>query len=198
MRQARIKLAGGVAVLAVVSVVATTAVAGGGGEIREELTGDEEVPVVLTGAEGSFKAKIRSDRIEYRLRYEDLEGNVTQGHIHIGQRLANGGISVWLCDTATNPAPVDTPDCTASPATITGTITAANVIGPANQGIAAGEFDELVDAIRDGFTYVNVHSSLAPTGEIRGQLEDDDDDGDRGGKGRDDDRDHDGDRRKGR
>ena len=49
---------------------------------------------------------------------------------------------------------------------------------PRAQGIAAGEFDELVDAIRDGFTYANVHSSLSPGGEMRGQLNDDRDDDD--------------------
>jgi hypothetical protein len=156
--------------------------------------------VVLTGAEGKFKAKIHSDRIEYKLRYEDLEGDVTQAHIHIGQRLANGGISVWLCGNPNPPAitpPAGTQTCPADPATITGTITAANVVGPANQGIAPGEFDELVDAIRDGFTYANVHSTLAPGGEIRGQLgdHDGDDDKDHGrGKDRDRDKDHDRDR----
>ena len=96
MRQRRIQLAAAVAVVAIASV-ATVAVAGGGNQIREKLTGDEEVPVVLTGAEGKFKATISSDRIDYELRYEGLEGGITQAHIHIGQRLANGGISVWLC-----------------------------------------------------------------------------------------------------
>lgn len=192
MRQKRVQLAAAVAVIAIASLVATTAFAGGGGgEIREELTGDEEVPVVLTGAEGKFKAKIRDDRIEWKLRYEDLEGDVTQAHIHIGQVLANGGISVWLCSTPGIPnAPAGTQTCPPDPATITGTITAENVVGPANQGIAAGEFDELVDAIQEGVTYANVHSSLAPGGEIRGQLDDDDRDHDRGkGRGKDDDRD---------
>jgi hypothetical protein len=178
MRQRRIQLAAAVAVVAIASV-ATVAVAGGGNQIREKLTGDEEVPVVLTGAEGKFKATIASDEIDYELRYEDLEGAITQAHIHIGQRLANGGISVWLCGNPNPPAvnpPAGTQACPPSPATITGTITAANVVGPAGQGIAANEFDELVDAIRDGFTYANVHSSLAPGGEIRGQLNDRDDD----------------------
>jgi CHRD domain len=175
MRQRRIQLAAAVAVLAIASV-ATVAVAGGGKQIREKLTGEEEVPVVLTGAEGKFKATIGSDRIDYELRYEDLEGSITQAHIHVGQRLANGGIAVWLCGNPSltvNP-PAGTQTCPASPATITGTITAANVVGPAGQGIAATEFDELVDAIRDGFTYANVHSTLAPGGEMRGQLNDND------------------------
>lgn len=181
MRQRRIQLAAAVAVVAIASVVATTAIAGNGQKVREELTGLQEVPVVLTGAEGKFKAKIRNDRIEYELRYEDVEGTVNQAHIHVGQRLANGGISVWLCGNETaGPPPIDPPDgtqtCPASPSTITGTITAANVVGPLSQGIAPGEFDELVEAIDDGFTYANVHSTVSPGGAIRGQLGDEDDD----------------------
>jgi CHRD domain len=189
MRQKRIRLAAGVAVVAIVSAVVTTAFAGGGKEVREKLTGDEEVPVVLTDAEGKFKAKLFSDRVEYTLRYEDLEGSITQAHIHVGQRLANGGIAVWLCGTASNPGPAGTPVCEPSPGTVTDSFTADDVVDTAQtQGITTGEFDELVDAIREGFTYVNVHSTLSPTGEMRAQLEDDDDDDDRdhdrGGKDR--------------
>ena len=52
-----------------------------------------------------------------------------------------------------------------------GVITAANVIGPAGQGIAAGEFAELIRAIKGGRTYANVHSSSFPGGEIRGKIQ---------------------------
>ena len=54
---------------------------------------------------------------------------------------------------------------------MTGTLTAANVVGPAGQGIAAGEFGELIRAIRAGKTYANVHSTKFPGGEIRRQIE---------------------------
>jgi len=47
---------------------------------------------------------------------------------------------------------------------------AANVIGPAGQGIAPGEFSKVLEAIRSGVTYVNVHSVQFPPGEIRGQV----------------------------
>jgi CHRD domain len=57
-----------------------------------------------------------------------------------------------------------------TPATIHGTIRPADVVRPAGQGLAAGEFDELVSAIFAGVTYANVHSATFPGGEIRAQL----------------------------
>jgi CHRD domain len=154
--------------------------------LRARLRGVEEPPPVLTQARGQFRAKVSDDEssIEYELSYENLQGMVTQAHIHVGQPLVNGGISVWLCGTTDvpmppgTPGPAGTPVCPAS-GTVTGTISAANVIGPAGQGVAAGEFEELLRAIRKGLTYANVHSTLAPGGEIRGQISvkgDDDDD----------------------
>lgn len=143
--------------------------------IREFLTGFEEVPVVSTVAEGEFHARINADatQIDYELSYTGLEGSVTQAHIHLGQRGVNGGISVWLCG---NPGPGVVPPpgtqaCPPSPATITGTLTADNVVGPTAQGIAPGEFAELIRAIREGKTYANVHSTKFPGGEIRSQIE---------------------------
>ena len=54
---------------------------------------------------------------------------------------------------------------------MTGTLRPADVIGPASEGIAPGEFGELVRAIRAGATYANVHTEKYPGGEIRAQLE---------------------------
>src|ERR687896_907580 len=97
MRQKRVRLAAAVAVVAIASVVATTAFAGGGREIREELTGYEEDPMVVsTEGEGKFEAKVRGDEIRYELSYEDLEGTVTQAHIHFGGLHQSGGDSVWV------------------------------------------------------------------------------------------------------
>ena len=174
MRQRRIQLAAGVAVIAIVSVVATTALAGDGKEVSAKLIGYEEVPSVSTVASGKFKAKINrsAQRIDYRLSFEDLEANSLFAHIHLGQRTANGGVSVFLCGGG------DKPPCPATSGTVEGTIDPADVIGPANQGIAPGEFDELVRAIRAGVTYANVHSTKFPGGEIRGQIDGGDGDDD--------------------
>jgi len=76
---------------------------------------------------------------------------------------------VFLCSNLGN-GPAGTQACPPS-GTITGTITPANVIGPTGQGISAGEFDEVVAAIRNGTAYVNVHSTTFPVGEIRAQFQ---------------------------
>lgn len=132
---------------------------------------------VSTPAKGRFKAILddRADMIEYELSYEGLRGTVTQGHIHFGQRHTVGGIVVWLCQTTTNQAPAavaaSTPVCP-SEGTVTGTITPAQVLAQTAQGFTAGDFDELVRAIRNGAAYANVHSSMFTPGEIRGHIED--------------------------
>jgi hypothetical protein len=171
-----------IGVVAAGTVIGSVAVASGddgrgrNNNIRESLSGYQEDPLALsTTGTGDFRARIspKGDRITYTLKYSALEGSVLQAHIHFGGRHQSGGISVFLCSNLGN-GPAGTQACPAAPATIEGVLVAADVIGPAGQGIAAGEFDELVRAIRSGTTYVNVHSSLYPGGEIRAQLGDHD------------------------
>lgn len=167
-----VAIAVGTAVAAIATSSAATA-RGGQNTFRDQLSGYEETPVALsTTGSGQVRLQIsnRRDEISYRLSYTALEGDILQAHIHFGAPAQSGGISVFLCTNLGN-GPAGTQECPAAPATVTGTITPTDVIGPAGQGIAAGEFDELVDAIRAGMTYANVHTSLYPAGEIRGQLD---------------------------
>jgi hypothetical protein len=173
MTQSRI--AGLVAALTLVTMLGAPALAVADGEtFKARLMGFQEVPAISTEASGEFTAKLSEDEtsIEYELSYENLTGTVSQGHIHLAQRSVNGAIIVWLCQTTTpfvDPTGL-APTCPQS-GTVTGTITAANVIMQAAQGIAAGEFAELVEAMRAGVTYANVHSlPQFPGGEIRGQI----------------------------
>src|SRR5215212_8197120 len=161
-----------VAFVTVVSL-ATIALGQGFKKISEILTGYEETPsAVSTTGNGTFNARISNDesRIDWELSYSDLEGAVQQSHIHFGQKSVTGPISVFLCTNLGN-GPAGTQPCPAPPATISGTITAADVTNLANErGISAGELDELIAAIRAGATYVNVHSTRWPGGEIRSQI----------------------------
>jgi hypothetical protein len=189
-----------VASLGVVAGLTTSAVAdndhGGHNRLqrtfRAQLVGLNEVPAVSTAARGQFYAVVSKDdtSFTYWLSYSGLGFDAAQSHIHFGQHHTNGGISVWLCQSATNPAPasvatrVDQCPTRATTTPITKTITAADVVGPAGQGIAAQEFAELLAAMRAGAAYANVHSGVAgnpnatpptttvgfPGGEIRGQI----------------------------
>lgn len=138
--------------------------------VRAELTGKQEVPIVSTGASGYFMAVVDTltNTIQYTLRYDGLEGTVQQAHVHIAQRNVNGGISFWLCSNLANP-PAGTQACPLG-GTITGTITPESLVGPTGQGIPGGAFAEVAEAVKDGLAYANVHSTVAPGGEIRGQL----------------------------
>ena len=122
----------------------------------DDLTGYQENPDVSTAATGSFTATIDDDAqtITYELSYSGIEGGTASAaHIHFGKRAVNGGVSAFLCSGGDKPA------CPATAGTVTGVIDAADIIGPAGQGIGPGEFDELVAAMRAGHTYVNVHST---------------------------------------
>jgi hypothetical protein len=169
---ARAKLAVGVGALTAVAAAGTVALGQGGADFKERLTGYQEVPALSTSGHGTFRASIRSNgsAIRYRLTYADLEAKPQQAHIHLGQRGVSAGVIVFLCSNLSD-APAGTQPCPDAPATVTGTLRAADVIGPAAQGIDPGEFGELVRAIRAGATYANVHTDKYPAGEIRAQLE---------------------------
>ena len=170
--------------LAVIAFVSASTIVGAQGfkRISEILSGYQEVPAVSTTGNGTFTARISNDetKIDWELSYSDLEGAVQQAHIHFGQKSVNGGITVFLCTNLGNgpSLPAANQPCPPPPATISGTIFAADVspIIPAtvdarNQGMGTGELDELIAAIRAGATYVNVHSTFRQTGEIRSQID---------------------------
>ena len=136
-----------------------------------ELISYQEVPANSSAAVGNVSIVIddAARTIAYTEAFSGLEGSVIMSHIHLAQPGVNGGIMVWLCGTSTNPGPTGTPVCPAS-GEVSGTLSAADVVGPGGQGVSAGEFDEVVAAIRAGVAYANVHSTRWPGGEIRGQL----------------------------
>ena len=161
------------ALLAMAAMLPLTATQADEKVLKVELVSFQEVPALSTGGSGEFRARISNDgsEIRYELTYDGLTASPTQAHIHFGQKSVNGGISAFLCTNLGNaPAGVVTQACPAQPGLITGTLTAADVIGPAGQGIVAGELAELISAIRAGAAYVNVHTVAFPGGEIRSQL----------------------------
>jgi len=172
-KRGRLIVAVGVAAVSITAIVATAIATGGTNAVHGELEGYQEVPSISTTGTGEFRAKIvdGGDALEYELSYSQLEGDVTQAHIHFGQSRTIGGIALYLCSNLAPPAGVPLPpDCPAS-GTVTGTLDADDVFSNvAGQGIGDNEFDEVVRALRAGATYVNVHSDDFPVGEVRVQL----------------------------
>jgi hypothetical protein len=138
--------------------------------------GINETPSISTDATASLKVTINGSgdtaTIDYTLTFSGLRAPVTQAHIHFAQSKVAGGVMVFLCGTTTTAAttgPAGTPTCPQS-GTVSRTLHASDVVGPVPQGILAGEMGRVVQAIRDGAAYGNVHSTMFPSGETRGQL----------------------------
>jgi len=137
-----------------------------------DLNGYNEVPTLSSPAKADFDAEINraETEIDYKVTYSGFETPVLQAHLHLGKRAVNGGIMVFICSNLGN-GPAGTPACPPNAGTVTGTWTAASVVGgAAAQGITPGEFAEVIAAIRAGAAYANIHSQAFPTGEIRDQL----------------------------
>jgi hypothetical protein len=170
------KLAMVVSLLAAAGLVLVAAAAladrggnGHGNNLGASLTGYQETPSESTPGHGSLRVRVvGGDTIHYTLHYEGFEaaeGATLASHIHFGQRGVAGGVAAFLCGGGDKPA------CTPTEGTFEGDIDAADVIGPNGQGIAPGEMTELLKAMRKGFTYANVHTTLNPAGLIRGQID---------------------------
>jgi hypothetical protein len=129
------------------------------------LSGAEEVPPINTAGTANFEMTIQQGVITFELTFSDLSSPLAVAHLHFGQRNVAGGVMIFLCGGGGQPACPATTE-----GTITGTITAANVTGPAAQGIAAGDLDSALGAVRDGLSYANMHTANFGSGEIRGQV----------------------------
>jgi hypothetical protein len=170
--------------------VATAAPDDDANTFTASLRGLSEVPPVATAATGSFTATLSTDgsTLTYEETYTNLSTQILFSHIHFGLPREAAGIMVFLCGPAAGamggppagtPNPPACPDTTSG--TVTGSVTAANVIGPNAQGITPGaDFAKVVQALREGAAYVNVHTTRSPSGEIRGQVRHADSTGDTG------------------
>jgi len=170
----RVSIAAVLALTALVGLVMLSATSANEGtlSLRATLSGFQEVPPKLTDATGTFTATINGGQLNYKLTYSGLSSSALQAHIHFGQRAVSGGIFIWLCQTATNPAPTaGVPVCPTAGGIVTGTASAASVLKISGQTLNAGNFSDAIAIIRSGEAYANVHTTNFPGGEIRGQIQ---------------------------
>ena len=134
------------------------------------LSGFNEVPTLISEGQGTLDLTVdrNAKTLTYKLTFSGLT-NVTQSHIHLGKVHVAGGVMVFFCSNLGN-GPAGTPACPVNGGTVTGTLTAADVVALAAQNVTAGNFDDVADALNSDSAYVNVHTVAFPAGEIRGQL----------------------------
>lgn len=130
---------------------------------KTHATGDEEVPTpVDTNAQGQANFKLSKDGSEmsFKVNVANID-DVIGIHIHQAPAGSNGPIVVPLLGN-----PFITTPLTVNGTIVEGTITASDLAGP----LAGTSLSALVAEIRAGNTYLNVHTSDYPGGEIRGQI----------------------------
>jgi hypothetical protein len=140
-------------------MVAGTAVAGNR-NFRAHLSGDEEVPPVDTQGQGQVIFQLNRDGTElsYKLIVANIE-DVTQAHIHLAPAGQNGPVVAFLFGFVFG-------GVTTNGILAEGTLIADDLIGP----LSGGGLADLINAMRAGNTYVNVHTIAHPPGESRGQI----------------------------
>jgi hypothetical protein len=134
----------------------------GGNEFGSVLTGAEENPPVTTSARAVARFKLESNgTLTYELWAAAPIIGAMQSHIHLGAYTQNGPIVTFLYSSAT-PQNFAAGDLIAR-----GSITDANVIARAN---FTPTVLNLVERMRQGRAYANVHTMANPGGEVRGQI----------------------------
>ena len=137
----------------------------GGMEFRAHMIPYSEVPALNSTGHAELALTVTDTTITFKLDYADLTGPPLFSHIHVGQVGVSGGVSVFFCGGGGKPA------CPAgNSGSVSGSIAAADVVGPTAQGFVAGDIAPLIAALRAGVTYANMHTAKFPAGEIRGQV----------------------------
>ena len=150
-------------VLAIALTAVLLTAANSGRSFSANLTGDAEVPAVVTETSGrvTFKANAAETEIRFKMKIRDADDilAVAGAHIHCGAADENGPAVAFLAGAIP-------PNGFAGDVTVAATLTDASIF-PTDCGTTIAE---VLDAIRAGNTYVNVHSGANPGGEIRGQI----------------------------
>ena len=126
------------------------------------MTGRAEVPPnSSTGVGlGSFLLSRDGTTLYYSLEVTGASSPVSATHIHQGRRGQTGEIVVNLCGAGSAPG------CGTEGVIVTGSITAGSLVGP----LAGHPLSDLLNALRSGTAYANVHTVNIGTGELRGQV----------------------------
>ncbi len=125
------------------------------------LSASNEVPARGTAANGRAQYVSDGTTVHYTIEVDDIV-NITAAHIHSAAAGVNGPIRVFFYGNGSpNPGPAIT--FTDRGILVEGSFTAANVTGVS--------FSDLLNQMRTGQCYTNVHTQAFPGGEMRGQVQ---------------------------
>jgi hypothetical protein len=134
----------------------------GGDEFAATLTGSQEVPPVSTDASAAAEFGLQSDgTLQFELRATGAIVQARQAHVHLGGRGQNGPVVAFLY------GPTIGEDFQAGDLIASGTLADADIIARPNFTPTVAT---LVERMRQGRAYVNLHTSANPGGEVRGQV----------------------------
>ena len=139
---------------------------GEGLKFEAELSGAQEVANVLTDAEGTITVRFDDEltEVDVKLKVRDSAGTFARAHFHCALPGENGPIAFGLVD----PGPL-----AFDQGRVEGTLTNADYSGAdcvPDIGRPVNNIAALAFAMREGLIYINIHSDVFPSGEIRGQL----------------------------
>ena len=140
----------------------------GSQQFTAHLTGYNETPASLNSpAHGDLTLTIGTNSLTWSLTYSGFVNQPFVAHVHVGQPGTSGGVAFFFCGGGGKAA---CPSSASGPVTISGSVGSGDIVGPTTQGFAANDLTSIVKAIQAGATYANMHTSVYPGGEIRGQL----------------------------
>ena len=127
-------------------------------KFRAKLDANNEVPPVNSTAEGVATFKVKDDTIKSKINVTGIT-DVSGAHIHAGKKGENGDPIINLLKTGEKTK-------TPGGVTIEGNFTASDFEG----SMKGKALSDLQSAMNTNGTYVNIHTSDHPDGEIRGQI----------------------------
>jgi hypothetical protein len=124
------------------------------------LSSGEETPALLSGAVGTAEISVDTGAREMAvsLRLFNFATGTTAGHIHVGPKGVAGPVVFNF--------PI--PPGRTGDLTLTFRVGEAAFVPRPEIGIVT--VDDAIQAVVGGNSYVNIHSTQSPAGEIRGQL----------------------------
>jgi hypothetical protein len=133
------------------------------------LSGANEVPAYITNGSGNVTVKVTEApaSISVTIKYENLKGTAQAAHLHLGNKWETGAVVVPICGVAGRVCPASGTEQTFTFPLTVGVITPLPIQG------FAGDVASLIQALKSGVIYANVHTNApgnAVNGEIRGQV----------------------------